>query len=337
MKITIIIPIYQVENYVVSCMQSVMDQSYSGDVECILVDDCGGDNSMPIAERFISQYSGNIKFRIIHHRKNRGLSAARNTGIVAATGDYILFLDSDDTLAPDGIENLISPIKSKDYDVVVGDFRVIADGKELPRYSMNLQLEDGTVLKDEDIIHSYRKSWNMMAQNKLYRLDFIKGNNLRFKEGLIHEDELWSFEVACLAKSLYAVNKVTYNYQKREGSLTDRESSDIRYLHLSEVVREMGAFARDRNIYNKSIHLRIDSILIRVLGYYSGTLSEYVSVYSRMTKNTKPTGKLLFKALGWDVKWYFMDFHYFLPDNIAPYWMYYTFSKPLSYLGILKK
>ena len=96
-SISIIIPVYNVEKYIEACLHSVMAQTYTGPMECILVDDCGQDNSIGVAEKMISDYQGTIHFRILHHDHNRGQSAARNTGMDAATGEYIFFSDSDDS------------------------------------------------------------------------------------------------------------------------------------------------------------------------------------------------------------------------------------------------
>ena len=95
-KVSIVIPVYNVEPYIEECLQSVMRQSYRGEIECILIDDCGTDNSMGIAVQLIEEYNGPIDIKVMHHEHNQGLSAARNTGIDAACGDYIYFLDSDD-------------------------------------------------------------------------------------------------------------------------------------------------------------------------------------------------------------------------------------------------
>ena len=92
MKVSIIIPVYNVENYLVRCLDSVTAQTCQ-DIECILVDDCGNDHSVQIAEDYIQTYQGPIVFKFLHHTKNRGLAAARNTGIDAATGDYLFFPD----------------------------------------------------------------------------------------------------------------------------------------------------------------------------------------------------------------------------------------------------
>ena len=218
MKVSIIIPVYNVEPYVERCLQSVMLQTYNDLIECLIVDDCGTDRSMDVVERIVDAYHGPIRFKIIHHERNRGLSAARNTGMAAATGDYLFFLDSDDEISVNCIEKLTSPLKEEQFDLVVGNIRTIGDEKV--RLAVNLKLSDGFVLYGEQVLETYRKGWNMIAPNKLYRTAFIREHGLQFKEGLIHEDELWSFQVACLAQSLRAVNQLTYIYYIRDNSIT---------------------------------------------------------------------------------------------------------------------
>ena len=128
-QVSIIIPVYNVEPYIEECLQSVMRQSYRGKIECILVDDCGTDNSMEIAVQLIEDYHGPIDFKVLHHEHNRGLSAARNTGMDAACGDYVYFLDSDDWISDDCIEKLTQPLCNKQYDFVIGHFE--RDGNDL--------------------------------------------------------------------------------------------------------------------------------------------------------------------------------------------------------------
>lgn len=106
MKISIIVPVFNVEQYIKECFDSIAAQTYKGDIECIFVDDCGQDDSVAILEQLITEYHGPIQFSIVHHEHNKGLSGARNTGIRQAKGDYLYFLDSDDTITPDCIEKL---------------------------------------------------------------------------------------------------------------------------------------------------------------------------------------------------------------------------------------
>ncbi len=216
MKVTIVVPVYNVEQYIEDCLVSIATQAYIGEIECIIVDDCTPDGSCNVIERFIEEYKGNIEFKLLHHERNRGLSAARNTGIDAATGEYIYFLDSDDEITPDCIRHLAEPLKKKKYDFVIGDYKTIGSDTEFPP----LLLDEGEITTNEEIRSTYfAGKWYMMAWNKLCNLNFIKQNKLYFKEGLINEDELWSFQLACLVQTTYVVREQVYLYKVRESSI----------------------------------------------------------------------------------------------------------------------
>lgn len=118
LKISVIIPIYNVHNYIGRCLESIFMQECSEvAIECILVDDCSSDNSMEIAERLISDYkrrSGIIQFKLLRFPENRGHCAARNAAVRIATGDYYLFVDSDDFLKHDSIKYYVDELNSVD-------------------------------------------------------------------------------------------------------------------------------------------------------------------------------------------------------------------------------
>lgn len=121
-SVSIIIPVYNVKSYIEKCLQSVMSQTYQGDMECILVDDCGSDNSIKIAEETIAQYTGPISFSIIHHNVNKGLPAARNTGIKHAKGGWLFFMDSDDYISDSCIEKMIAWVEQdSSIQMVIGN------------------------------------------------------------------------------------------------------------------------------------------------------------------------------------------------------------------------
>ena len=92
------------------CLSSISQQSYSGSMECLLIDDCGDDKSISLAEEFVKKNHTSIEFRVVHHEKNKGLSGARNTGIRESNGDYVYFLDSDDKITVDCIEKMVKCI-----------------------------------------------------------------------------------------------------------------------------------------------------------------------------------------------------------------------------------
>ena len=216
-RISVVVPIYNVEPYVADCLESVGRQTMAEGVECILVDDCGGDRSMALAEAFVEAYKGDVTFRIIHHERNRGPSAARNTGVAEARGKYVYFLDSDDWITPDCLRLLYDAAERSRADVAIADFEVVG-GSDV---YIHLKVDGGRVLSKDEMMHEYAmQRWFPMAANKLCRMDYLKSASLRFREGLVHEDELWSCEMACTASSMIAVREKTYVYRLRHDSIT---------------------------------------------------------------------------------------------------------------------
>lgn len=258
-KITIVVPVYNVAPYIGDCLESVMNQTYQGEIECLLIDDCGTDNSMEIVADVVSNYRGKVTFKILHHKNNKGLSAARNTGIDNATGDYIYFLDSDDEIAPDCIEKLTIPLENYQYDFVIGGYRVTGVSHIAPP----LLLADGTSLQNDDIIKNYYdEKWYMMVCGKLCNLAFIKKNHLLLEEGLIHEDELWSFQLACLAHSMFVVNRESYIYKIREGSITrNPNNKEKRAKSFQKILEKMIDFVLVNQIQSNYAYLFIFSML----------------------------------------------------------------------------
>ena len=221
MIISIIIPIYNVEQYIVRCLQSVVAQKNISNIEVILVDDCGTDNSVALAKEFLAGCTG-LDYKILHHAKNGGLSAARNTGLRAATGDYVYFLDSDDEITPDCISQLTAPLRERDYDFVIGDYTTT-----IGHDASMLQLQTGELIGNDKVFSAYANGlWYVMAWNKLCNRQFLLNNDLFFEEGLLHEDVVWSFKLACKAGAMFVVKKPIYIYSIREASIMTGMSID---------------------------------------------------------------------------------------------------------------
>lgn len=257
MKISVIIPVYKVEKYIKACLDSVIAQTYSGEIECILVDDCSPDDSSNIIEDVLRCYRGSISFKLIHHDCNKGLSSARNTGISNATGEYVYFLDSDDEITPDCLKKLAAPLSDNSYDLVIGDFKTKPENIQ---FDSLLSLESGEI-RGRDILSSYvYKRYYEMAWNKLCNKAFIYKYNLFFKEGLLHEDELWSFEVACRAQSMWIVNSVTYIYKIRNGSIMMNGALRLHSSALFLVIEDMLSYTKPLDKQKK--HLLYPYILL---------------------------------------------------------------------------
>lgn len=226
--VSVIIPVYQVSDYVERCLLSVMNQTYQN-IECIIVDDCSTDDSIAKCERLISTYDGSIKFKILHHEKNRGLSAARNTGTNAAFGEYILYLDSDDELTSDCLELLSKPVKEDaSIEMVLGYYNYITDELSTVKEKQKPKREENiNSLKGVRDYYFDKKGWfPVTAWNKLIRKDFLIQNQLYFIEGLLYEDQPWTFNVIKYLKHLCIIPTITYLYYRRPNSIVTGISQD---------------------------------------------------------------------------------------------------------------
>lgn len=319
MKISIVIPIYNVAPFVADCIRSVIHQTWQGQLECIFVDDCGTDNSMEIVRSVVQDYQGPIDFKTVRHEQNRGLSVARNTGIAAASGDYVYFLDSDDEITPDCMAVLASPLEQELYDVIVGDYRIVGSG--MPK--IPLMLSEGQILRDQEVLHAYRqKDWYMMSVNKLYRKALLDQYDLRFREGIIHEDELWSFQIACKAQTLACVKKETYIYKLREGSITVREFAPRRAESMNIILKEMCEFAQAHGLTgNRDVHNIIQNFRIDCLNKVRVGAPEMLHDFYRNQRRMMTTSWInCCRINGGDLKKQIRDLHMVLPLPVAyPY------------------
>ncbi len=241
-KVSIIIPVYNVELYIEECLQSVMRQTYKGEMECILIDDCGTDNSMEVAGQLIKAYADSIDFKVVHHEHNRGVSAARNTGIDVANGEYVFFLDSDDWISDDCIERLTQPLDLERYDFVAGHYE--KNGKDIYVSSpVGEFYKNG--LKSKSSGETPVAVWN-----KLFRKDFLLDNQLFFEVGKINEDSIFSFDLACVERKYYVINSITYHYRRRENSITSSKSQDkiVGYVGWLHSLRDRVGQEKYKNI-----------------------------------------------------------------------------------------
>lgn len=242
-KVTIIIPVYNVEGYIETCLKSVACQSYKGGIECLIIDDCGNDESISLAQNFICKTTvNNISFRIIHHEFNKGLSGARNTGIRESSGDWIYFLDADDKIIPECIELMMNCVNSHpDTQTVIAgasasnkkykymDYEIRKS--EFPDYCCDSNWINYAFLKHEMI--------SMTAWNVLLKRSFILKHSLFFKEGIMFEDEIFHFQLANTLNRLSVLKKNTYIYVVRDDSIinsTNTINVDRNWLIILDIM-----------------------------------------------------------------------------------------------------
>ena len=225
--VSIIVPCYNVEPYIIRCLTSITNQTYHH-IEVLLIDDCGNDKTFALVEEFLSNYHENILFRIIHQECNKGLSSARNRGINEAQGDYLFFLDSDDDIYSRCIELLVQKVIDDDkIEMVVGNYKIKGS-----LYFKPFLMEERTYTSHEIIKAQFKYDIYTMAWNKLVNRNFLLKNHLFFADGLLHEDNLWSFSCALCLNKLSVVLAYTYNYYIRPGSIITGKSKTIQQNNL---------------------------------------------------------------------------------------------------------
>lgn len=236
-----------------------MAQSYS-EIECIVVDDATRDDSIEKCEQLISAYQGPVRFSIIHHKENRGLSAARNTGTKATSGEYIYYLDGDDEITPDCIEKLVAPIlRDESIEMVMGGVARYDTRNSVPKKILDKDYTSNAAVRD---YFFSKKGFYVGAWNKLIKKDFLVKNHLFFTEGLLYEDQLWTFLMVKCLSHLYRISDITYFYYMRPNSIITGTDKKELVLHWARVYENIvnnftpGERGREAKHYTRGLCVR---------------------------------------------------------------------------------
>ena len=214
--LSVIVPVFRVEQYLDQCVQSLLHQDLRAEeYEIILVDDGSDDNSPVLCDQYAAQYP---QVRVIH-QQNKGLSGARNTGIRAAKGKYLCFVDSDDYLEPHSLKSLIEKAEQNEVDMLRFGLQVVYDNKVLP----DTTAKDDTVYRGETfMLHKMSERCSCSMYLILTRL--ITDTETYFTEGITYEDIDWTPRILLQAKRIICVPDTVYNYVQHTGSITHPRS-----------------------------------------------------------------------------------------------------------------
>lgn len=259
-KISIIVPVYKVEQYLGRCVDSLINQTYRN-IEIILVDDGSPDQCPALCDNYARQDDRVV----VIHKKNGGLSDARNCGLMKASGEFILYVDSDDYIELDSCERLIDGMK-ENIDLVVGSYKEVRNQKMV--YKRHSNLSPNKIYSAKEYVISAIKcdEWYAPAWLNLYRKSFLIKNNLYYKVGFYFED------IEMLPRLFLANPRVTYvdypfyNYVIRENSImTSRSTTEKTQMSLDIYENWMRLFKKvDDDIYRDYLY----GILIK---YYIAT------------------------------------------------------------------
>ena len=275
--ISVIVPIYNVENYLKECIESIISQTYTN-IELILVDDGSTDKSGEICDKYAEK---DKRIEVIH-KKNAGVSAARNTGLESASGEYIAFVDSDDYIDKTMLEVLANLLEMNEADVAMCAFERFS----VPKTEKG-NMEIKTFDRDELIEFFVKRLGEYYIVNsvwgRLYKAEVIK--ELRFKEGRINEDILYTAQVLLTVnKAVYTLEKLYHYRDGREGSITGEKES---MLSIGDKIYLTGLSAEmlKKSDYEKFSYIHEVMDFLEVSELISGREKEFYKTFPEYRKH----------------------------------------------------
>ncbi|MBE5854576.1 MAG: glycosyltransferase [Lachnospiraceae bacterium] len=221
MKVSIIIPMYKVEKYIEECLVSVLSQK-GVDFEVICVDDASPDGCDMIVQRYQSEHDN---LRLIINDTNMGLSSARNIGLIEAKGDFVWFVDSDDYIEEDCLASLTNKMMEDCLDILYFNKTYFRDedGERIIKCNDEKKIGWENAVEGKELFAKFMSEncfKSMNAYTQFFRKDFLIDNNLKFFDGIVHEDYLFFFQCAMKARRVANMDKSNYYYRLRNDSIT---------------------------------------------------------------------------------------------------------------------
>ena len=279
-KVSVIIPIYNVEKYVEECLISVMNQTLK-EIEIICVNDGSKDHSMEIVHKY-AQEDDRI---VVIHQENQGLSAARNTGLDKAKGTYVLFLDSDDWILPNTLQELYFVAEKNELDDIYFNAEVFFDMAEEQEsgylnYYKRKKTYEGIYIGREFAEKIMKNGdFRPSACLQMIRREWLLENNLRFYEGIIHEDNLFTLQSMMLAEKVMFLDQGYYQRRVREDSIITTEKGVKNAVGYFVCIMEMGKFLIDKEL-EEGYYFEIENYLAwlkkKAISYVTGLKRQQV-------------------------------------------------------------
>lgn len=242
-KLSIIVPVYNVEKYLPKCLESLIKQTLN-DIEIICVNDGSMDNSLTILKEFASKDS---RIRIINNQ-HQGVAKTRNTGIEQSTGEYIGFVDSDDYIDIDFFEKLYNSATKSNSDIAIAS--ILKHKNFFNIYNAKYTKEETAItIQDKIKLCEDKKHFFFYAWNKIYHSGFIKENNIKFSEGQIYEDVMFAIKALYYSNKIISVYGTKYHYIEHENSLTKyKDKTGEKEQDLVKAYSELQEFCNSKNI-----------------------------------------------------------------------------------------
>ena len=284
--VSIIVPVYNVEKQLVHCVDSILKQTYKN-IEILLIDDGSPDNCSAICDSYTKEDTRIKTF----HKKNGGLSSARNYGLDRAKGDYISFIDSDDWVDQDFIEIMVNNLEKEKSDISIIGYKLVWDsGKIINSSNKN----DYEIYDQSTAIHELlvQKKFQCMACTKLYKKELF--NHIRFPEGKLFEDIAISLPLFKKCSRVVLSGQQKYYYYQRDGSIVN-SAFDYRKMVILEYCRDIINFSKEcGGTYDKEANaFYLKAMLMLILNIYDTTNNSYIEERKILSKEIKKCRKYI--------------------------------------------
>ena len=300
-KLSIIVPVYNVEKYLPKCLESLTNQTLK-DIEIICVNDGSMDNSLAILKEFASKDS---RIRIIDNR-HQGVAKTRNTGIEQATGEYIGFVDSDDFIDIDFFEKLYNSATKSNSDIAIAS--ILKHKNFFNIYNAKYTKEETAItIQDKIKLCGDKKHFFFYAWNKIYKSSLIKKNNIEFSEGQIYEDVMFAIRALYYSNKIISVSKTKYHYVEHENSLTKyKDKTGGKEQDLIKAYSELQEFCNSKNIeIPERLNYYTKENFGFILNFYKGKYQSKIQLFNIFTiatiSNYSETRNLI-TILGFKIK-----------------------------------
>lgn len=288
MKLSIIVPVYNVADYLAKCLDSLLAQDLPQDeYEIIVVNDGSTDNSGDIAQQYADKYA-NIT---LINQSNQGLSGARNTGIKHANGEYIQFVDSDDYLEANVLGELMEQVEKDELDVLRFNYENVNDNGEIinpnkdPKHFVDFSNEvvDGLTFLNQ------RLGPACYAVQFVIKKNLLIDNNIKFKSGIYFEDTEWTPRMLLKASRVASTNAVAYYYLVREGSITKAVNKEKQRKVLEDKILLIQSMKEQYSQNTNAIWYlsMIAGIVLSAIGYIAANFNDEHSAYLSKIKELK--------------------------------------------------
>ena len=283
-QVSVIMPVYNVEQWLPACLDSVLAQTLES-IEVICVNDCSSDGCASILADYAAR---DARVRVIDLKQNSGQGVARNVGFEASRGRYAYFLDSDDMVAPEALEQLVMRADADELDGIFFDSDVVYDSPELAkRYLSYPAVHTGTYptgsMSGIELFEAFmgQRDWTCYVQRQLWRSDYLREQGIEFPTWASHEDEAFAFEALVAAKHVAFIAKPYFLRRYREGSVMTTKPTLKNFASYFQGFCHMGRFMQERGIKSAAADRNLARIYDALVRQHKQLLADGVDVAAR--------------------------------------------------------